>query len=249
MRRLLILLTLLLGLAVPAPAAEPIAGKEFGQRLMGYYQHPDPQAAFGWLLALDDAAMAREDAVDLLAVFYLHVLKANPALAASFVDHAVRARPKAALGAALAIWLADLPAKEALVGRLAKTGKIAPDRLAEVKAVAPFVKEELEVVSPHDLDLLWTSFFATGDTDYVRFIAGYLPYLLPKAQVAELIRSDDPAARRAATAALLGGAAAWSLSANARVHAPVQATLAELAAMPDDPIGKAAKALLERQAR
>lgn len=232
------------GVAVPA-TANPLDGREIGGRMMHYYEQPDPRAAIAWLPAVDASAFADPGAVDIFAAFYLHIVKADPSLAGALSDAALAAPKPAALAAALAIWMADHPDKEALVQKLAGAGGIGAAGMERLRRLQPFSKDTFAVNSPHDIDILWASFFATGDSDYVAFIAQFLPHLLPKQRMAELARDDDDESRKKFELSLLAGTAAGSLSSLAREHPRVRQTLEAMARDWPKPIGPAVAALLE----
>ncbi len=231
-------------LAIPA-MAEPLDGREAGRRMMHYYEQPDPRAAIAWLPAMDSAAFANAGAVDIFAAFYLHVVKADPSLAGTLADAALAAPAPAALAAALAIWMADHPEKNALVQRLADAGGLGANGMERLQGIQPFSKDTFAVHSPHDIDILWAAFFATGDTDYVAFVAQFLPYLLSKERMGELARADDDESRKAFELSLLAGTAAGSLSSLAREHPRVQQTLEAMARDWPKPVSSAVAALLE----
>ncbi len=246
-KRLLAALALVLGLSWPGLAAADAAdGRHLGERVMSYYVSPDPHAAFGWLTTVDPATLERPEGANLIAVFYQHLLQADPGLLPALVaavSPAETPAPTVAV-AATAIWMSGVAGREAAVERLAAGGRIPPDRLEVLRGFPVFSKQALVAMSPHHLDLCWVSFFATGDTDYVAKVAAILPALLPPDRMDELAARDDPESGRAFRRALMAGAAAWSLVANARSHPAVRLRLEAIAAG-DDQVANAVRALLD----
>lgn len=246
LRAAIVMLVLLAG-AADAWAAEA-ATPRLGDRMMDYHNAPNPIAAFGWLAESDSAALASPQAVDLVALFYAHILRAHPELTARFVEGLLRPEVggRAVLVGATAVWLAGGSDRNVHVATLAGDGRLAPESAKTLKGFASFDKEALRAESPHEMDLCWISFFATGDGDYVEKVAEALPNLLPPALMEQLAGREEPEARIAFQRSLIAGAASWSLLANAERHPAVAERLRAIALSREDRVGVAAKVLVQR---
>lgn len=244
MRGLLSLVVVVcLAWAVPA-AAQPIDGRRFNDLMSTYYQHPDPAVALGWLRRLESQALQRPDAIDIVATFYLHILRAHPAQASGLVAAVENASGPVALTAATAVWLAGVPGRDALLGQLRAAGRLSESEVARLTGFATFDATAFQPESAHDLDLCWASFYATGEPMWLEKVARHLPYMLPRDAMEELARRNDPAARQIFERALVARAAAWSLVSHARRHERVKAAMLSLAEGPDK-MHKAMRALVD----
>lgn len=242
-RLLGLLLAVCLVWAGPA-GAETIDGRRLNDLLSGYYRSPDPAAALRWLPQVDPAALQRREAVDIVATFYLHLLRSDPALGRPFVDGLREAPAPAVLAAATAVWLAGLPDRAALLEHLRDTGRLSDAEAAKLTRFPAFDPASFVPVTAHELDLCWVAFYATGDERYVAKVAGHLPYMLPRDEMVALGKRDEPALRQVFERAMVARAAAWSLVSHAQFHPRVLAALQTLA-QGQDRMHKAVKALLE----
>lgn len=229
--------------AVPA-AAQPIDGRRFNDLMSTYYQRPDPAAALGWLPQLESQALQRPEAIDIVATFYLHILRANPTLARGLVASVEHAAGPVALTAATAVWLAGVPDRDSLLARLRAAGRLSESEVARLAGFATFDSASFQPEGAHELDLCWASFYATGESLWLEKVARHLPYMLPRDAMEELARRDDPAARQIFERALVARAAAWSLVSHARRHERVKAAMLSLAEGPDK-MHKAVRALVD----
>lgn len=227
-----------------AESSGPIDGRRLTDLMAGYYLAPDPTAALGWLPRVEPQALQRADAIDIVAMFYLQVLRAYPAGANGFVEAVSSAGGPAVLTAATAVWLSGLAEREALLGRLLATGRLSETEVSRLTGFAPFDTASFMPQTAHELDLCWAAFYATGDTAFIEKVARHLPYMLPKDAMVELGRSNEPGARAVFERALVARAAAWSLVSHARRHEPVMAALRALS-VGEEKVNKAVKALFD----
>ncbi len=210
--------------------------------IQGYHHDPDPEAALAWLterdmsplLAAGDEA-TRTHRLAVLTAFFAQVLKGAPApLVGTLPDRLPADRPDNAMVAALAIAMADLPHSGRLLVEIAKAGRLEPKLVASIRKRPPFRFDRLRAQSPYDLDLLWVSFFATGEAVYIERIAeAVVPPRPPDA-----LPADDPAAaalaeQRTAVAVL----AHETLTRGAATHSGVRRALDRLARSRDDRVG------------
>jgi hypothetical protein len=234
--------------ATPAGAAGsssgPIDGRRLNDLMSGYYLTPDPKAALAWLPRVEPQVLQRPEAIDLMAMFYIHLLRANPGLAGSLVDAAGGGAGPAVLVAATAVWMSGLPDRADLLGRLRATGRLSETELNRLARFPVFDPVAFAPQSAHELDLSWAAFYATGDATYIEKVARHLPYMVPKDTMMELGKSDDPVARAVFERALVARAAAWSLVSHARRHERVMTALRSLA-VGEDKMNKAVQALFD----
>ncbi len=132
-----------------------------------------------------------------------------------------------------ALWQANSEASLKVLARW-------PDKNREktiqtIKQTPPIDLETLSIISPEMLDMLWATFFASGNPRYVERIIGVLD--LPT-------DSDQKQAR--INNLLLVGAAKWSLSSNAVQHDLVHQTCERFANNDNPVISRAITEILER---
>lgn len=228
-----------------APAgADAIDGRRLNDLMATYYQTPDPAAALGWLPRVEAQALQRPEAIDIVATFYLHVLRGEPALARGFVESVGASSGPAVLTAATAVWLAGLADRDDLLARLRATGRLSETEVATLTRFPTFNPATFLPESAHELDLCWASFYATGEAVYLEKVARHLPYMLPRDTMMELAKRDEPGLRLIFERALVARAAAWSLVSHAKRHERVMAAM-ETLALGEDKMHKATKALMD----
>ena len=107
--------------------------------------------------------------------------------------------------AALALWFSRVDGRDRLLQRLSEGGSPRLTKyVQELRADTAPDLTTLDARSPVELDMLWASFFATGDDRYVL----------------RVIRALS-AAPQDKSPAIVAAAARWSLTANARQHSAV----------------------------
>jgi hypothetical protein len=169
-----------------------------------YYANPQPRrtvAAMRFFSARGDLERNPQP----IAVFFGQVFAQNPKSVPFWVDD-LRALPdEAHFVTALALWFSRVPDRDALLERLGEGGSTRVTHyVALVKSdVAPDLTT-IEVRQAVELDMLWASFFATGDTRFLEPIVRVIPPYMEPGSKAPL-----PAGAR------------WSLASNSVAHSTV----------------------------
>jgi hypothetical protein len=189
---------------------------ELGKWVTFYYEHPEPARLDEALLYY--ASSRRFDAEPMrlpTAQFFAVILRAHPDRVAAFAEAAGKSGSKNAHWEALQVlWLVNTPASLALLRSVPQTwpgfahGEVVKELLGTPAKDVTASRPE----SPTDLDMLWLTFFATGDALPLKRISSVLEF-------PEQIQMDD---------VLLADAARWSLTSNAKQHPRVLALLKEL---------------------
>lgn len=248
MFRLLPRALLILIMATGAALAQPVAMESF---IAGYYRSPDPAEAVDRLAALDlddylptDDSGRREHGIVLLSTFYAHVLHGAPDAADRLIARTIETEnPEKALIAAVAIARSGMSGSAVALDRLDRAG-VLPDGVWEgIRAMQPYPFPAMEPRTHPELDVMWMSFFATGDALYVERVAERLATL----DEAELAAGEVTAApgkdTLIDTVAAVG--AYWSLEANARQDDRVLSILRRIAEERSDRVGRIAGAIVE----
>ncbi|MEO3432539.1 hypothetical protein [Inquilinus sp. CAU 1745] len=239
---------LILVMATGAALAQPITMDSF---IAGYYRSPDPAEAVDRLAALDfdsylptDDAARREHGIVLLSTFYAHVLHKAPDAADRLIGRTISAEdPEKALVAAIAIARSGMSGSAVALDRLARAGAL-PDGVWEgIRAMQPYPFPTMDPRTHPELDVMWMSFFATGDALYVERVAGRLA-ALDEAELAAgevtAVPGENPLID---TVAAVG--AYWSLEANARQDDSVLSILRRIAEERSDKVGRIAGMIVE----
>lgn len=211
---------------------------DFGAYLMTYYRNPDPGEALDRLIHVDfDPDRFSLEWASLVSVFYAHLFRQDPEFARSTLVRlsAMTQNPgdrHNALIVGLALFKSGLFTEGDLSIDVRPTGGTQEARdLLEKRFEFEMFSPEI----PHDLDLCWMSFFATGKDEYVWKIADYLRFQ----DAATLQTSGDGQA--VVMNALMSAAAKWALSVNAREHEEVRRALMEYAREHSDTAGTEAR--------
>lgn len=248
MFRLLPRALLILVMATGAALAQPVAMESF---IAGYYRSPDPAEAVDRLAALDlddylptDDSGRREHGIVLLSTFYAHVLHGAPDAANRLIARTIETEnPEKALIAAVAIARSGMSGSAVALDRLARAG-VLPDGVWEgIRAMQPYPFPTMEPRTHPELDVMWMSFFATGDALYVERVAERLATL----DEAELAVGEVTAApgKDALIDIVAAVGAYWSLEANARQDDRVLSILRRIAEERSDRVGRIAGAIAE----
>lgn len=185
--------------APPAAAeAEPAGELDVGAFMAGYARDPQPGRLADLLLRADRLGVISDDTAGPLAAFAAAVLREHPARAPALARRAAEGSAQCEALFWQAVWLAGTP--ETAAALLAATSARLEVRatLEALRAQPPPILLGLPLDAPGVLDLLWSTYLASGDPRYVVRIASAL----------DLVDSED-AGRR-----LVGEAARWSLRAN-----------------------------------
>lgn len=189
---------------MPAPKAITTEG-QLDDWMSHYYEHPQPDltcSAFAFMAA--KGVISPDNGLP-TATFLARLLEQNPSNAEEWRKCLSLAGDDTATTVAFAFWitrneselnamLADKPDAR-LEANIREIGQHSPPDL---------LKDEID--TPTFLDMLWGSFFATGDAKYVLRVMDALPFSNEKKDVRKI---------------LVGGAARWSLASNAAQHEKV----------------------------
>lgn len=225
--------------------AEAQAMADFMER---YYRNPQPLEAIDRMVDLDvgvfiQAARAAAEAqgVAILSTFMAHVLHAHPELVPVLAGRlaAVR-RPRNALVGAHAIVTAGVPAAPAALDTLASAGLLDDESRRALAGAPDYPFPRMQPQTHFDIDIFWTSFFATGDRLYVEKVAEALTYW--ESDAMERLPREYPALTDEAQAmaiieVTMAIVAHGTLTSNARRHPAVLSALDALAARRTDKVG------------
>jgi hypothetical protein len=196
------------------PERSPGAALDIGAFMAGYARTPAPGRLGELVVEADRQQLVNEDTAGPLAAFLGAAFRLAPDAIAGAARAAAAASGQAEALLWQGVWLAGTPQAAAALWT-------ATSERPEVRATLDSLREQpapilllLPLEAPGVLDLLWSSWLASGDARYVVRVATALPMV------------DDAAPERQAVAA----AARWSLRANAADDARVRTALEEAAA-------------------
>ncbi len=252
---LLVLLAALLAAAPPSARAQPAAPQDaveaeaqaMADFMERYYRNPQPMEAVNRMVDLDIDTFiqaAREAAeaqgIAILSTFIAHVLHANPDLVPVLAGRLAAARrPQNALVGAHAIVTSGVSA-EAALDMLAEAGLLDAETRAGLAAAPPYPFRAMRPRTHFDIDIFWTSFFATGDRLYVEKVAEALTYWESEAMERlprEYPALSDQAQAMAIVEVTMAIVAHGTLTSNARRHPAVLSALDGLSATRTDKVG------------
>ena len=178
---------------------------ELGRWLTGYYQKPEPERISPALKYLSDTPLIESNAVMPTVAFFSALLKKDNAILKSvFDDVALNGSENAKVMLVNVLSLMNTPESKALLEEARNTW--------ESQRLQAIVKQQITkphpsldtapIDSPQVLDMLWGTFFATGDEAPVKKIISVI-HLEKDGHEGEI---------------MLGGAANWSLASNARQY-------------------------------
>lgn len=175
-----------------------------------YYVYPQPDLTVKAILVSEQIGfLDRPTAAAPLIGFFSQIFSQNPDKLPAWILELkpLKQNHKAIIYTAL--WLANTNESRKQAAILLK--ELAPDAQASItKSTAKVVPiQNMEICSPAVLDMLWTSFFATGDEKYVKRIISVLPW--------------SQASEHNGEKKMVGYSAKWSLSSNAVQHKRVMA--------------------------
>jgi hypothetical protein len=221
-----------------AQAVAQIQDDSFLAFVETYYRDPQPDAALAWMeriapTMMDEVLVVADpqgQRFALVAGFFTHVLRSRPDQIPIWTDRLIAVdQPNLSAIGALAIASTGLDASAPALDRLRQTGTI-PDETAIALADVPaYPFPTLQVTGSIDLELMWLSFYATGNTLYVR-------------RVAETMRYAEQGDAGVALAAF----AYVSLAERVTTHPAVLETLRTIASQRSDIVGQSAGELVEQ---
>ena|ERR1051326_2834129 len=187
--------------SAPANTAITTEG-QLDEWMSHYYEHPQPGLTCSAISFMSVKGIISPDNGLPTATFFARLLEQNPSRAQEWRECFTLAGDDAATTIAFALWMTKNESE--LKGMLAaKPDARVEENLREIGQHAPpdLMKDEID--TPTFLDMLWGSFFATGDEKYVFRVIEALAFL------------DD---KRDVQKTLIGSAARWSLASNAAQH-------------------------------
>jgi hypothetical protein len=189
-----------------AGAADRARPEELDRWMAYYYADPRPDEVATALRAIENQGLFEKDSVQApLSGFFAEIFRTNPDRVAEWIKP-YRGVPNRHIIYS-ALWMADSVQSKAALESLAKAAS--PDeakRLKELISSAPPTAASMELDSPASLDYLWGSFMASGSDAPVLRLIDQMKRANTRGNISE---------------SLIGGAAQWSVSANARQHSKV----------------------------
>jgi hypothetical protein len=169
-----------------------------------YYANPHPERTLSGIRFFSHKGALRK-AQQPLAVFFGRVFAQNPNSLGKWIEELRRGPEDQQFFAGLALWFSDVTDRDHLLEILAKDGSTSLRTYVNaLRGDRPPDLTSIEMRQPVELDMLWASFFATGDARYV-------------VRVSEALASS-PGQR---SDAIVAAAARWSLTSNALAHSLV----------------------------
>ena len=195
--------------------------EQLNEWMMHYYQHPRSDLTVSAVeFMAKSGELANKGAQAPIGAFLGQVFIQNPQKVEPWFSQLKNGEDNQKQVLALALWIANTEAFAHFLQTLEPGSS--PSVSEYVKGLLATRSPDLltdEVTNAGFLDMLWGSFFATGDERYVRRIIGKLPWA----------KTDNIQQE------LIGGAAQWSLTSNAAQHVRVlDICKAELSTLPAD---------------
>ena len=209
-----------------AGAQERVTPDQIEQWMAYYYLAPHPEEVASALEAVTAKGFFENDDVQApLSGFFTEIFRANPDRIGGWVKPYVGIPNRHILYSAL--WMANSKEGRAALEQMAQSA--APEEAKTLRGLAsspPPTVESMAIDSPATLDYMWGYFSASGSDKPVLRVIDQMKLVNTKGN---------------ASAILIGGAAQWSVSANARQHEKVLKIVKENAKTADPET----KALLE----
>jgi hypothetical protein len=189
-----------------ASANEAAPAEQLEQWMTYYYLSPKPSQVPQALKAVaDEGLFENEDALAPLSGFFSEVFRANPTKLEEWVKPYAGVPKRYILYSAL--WMANTRQSKSALAYLANAASAEESKeLKEFLASQPPTIESMSIDSPASLDYLWGCFMGSGSEVPVLRIIDQLKLVNAQGDIG---------------ATLIGGAAQWSVSANARQHEKV----------------------------
>jgi|SRR5208282_113733 hypothetical protein len=208
--------------AVPVVFATPSTidtREQLNEWMMHYYQHPQPDITVSAIEFMSrEGTLSKAAAQPPIAAFLAQVFAQNPEKVQGWQTRLSAGGEDESRMMALAFWISgNEPLLKAMAG--GPSASVAEYAKKLLSDRAPDLLKD-EITNAGFLDMLWGSFFATGDEQYVLRIISAVPLAKTEGDVTKM---------------LIGGAARWSLTSNAVQHPKVMEICeAELKRLPDD---------------
>ena len=261
--RLLAAIGLILSMITPGLTQQRSAPQPTADELlmMNFYTDPQPARLVGFLERYEKIGQGWQPFPP-VAGFFAIVFRRHPDWIGKLIPDQPDSRTAVAVAAALQ--LAGQPALEGSVqSRLTNAG--ADASLSAELANLPLRLEELHVVTPTHLDLLWGASFASGDERYARMIADFLAETANRSELIDIDVAKTVLARMGGPQEILGqlkdkygeqvarqiifaSVAAWGIEANAQQQPFVDGFLTKyIAENPNSGTAKLLSALRPRR--
>jgi hypothetical protein len=189
MQPIRLFLALILASTLTAAAVEPDPAQGLSNRIMTYYQHPEPDRFVELVKSMVLLDMLRGNRPDMYVMFLGKIMAQNPAKIAGWLDELAfleELEPKNAAVLHRAAWYSGTAeAKAWLVAH-------GHQDLAQ-REPPPLLSNTLMTFEPYHLDLLWEWFFATGEDEPIHRIISCFQ-LVPVAPLADSIEIPPPVA-------------------------------------------------------
>lgn len=220
--------------AQSSPPTSP-ATKQLGEDMQTYFRNPTPKIMVDRLATLPSADFRTPQLPYLFAAFFCHLIDASPDTADLMVDRAVNGGLELKAVVVQSLVFSHHPRRIELINRLGGSA------VTKDLSTTGTDFRTIRITHPTHLDMLWVSFFATGDGVYVERIAETLNRFETEERLRELAAraKNDPSVNAPLLDGLIGRAAAWSLSANGRKIPEVRTALANYVARTNDPLAGA----------
>ena len=198
-----------------APVKEITSLDALSRWMTYYYLHPQPELLIPALIFADKQGLIQGDSAAPLQAFTSKVLAQNPQKLKEWFS---QFGPMSSNGKTLlltAIWWSNSKESKDLLDKIASElpEKSRSEFNNQLKNAPPAI-ETMDISSPDVLDMLWASFSATGDTQYVKRLMTTLPWG----------RNDSKDLPKM----LIASAARWSLVSNIIQHARVKECCQEM---------------------
>lgn len=205
---------------LPGVPEKPMTVEEMGKFLTGYYLSPAPAkipAAFAAFLRFDEDSVGKKNYDPLMWLCgFAELYKLNPQLRPELAKAA--AKYSAVHREYVALILADAGAKE---DELKDADPELRRMFSELKGREKSPLAFDQITNASQLDALWMKFFVTGGYEPIRRLVGELRKrdgAMTAEEIKKLGRKPTGAEMKRFMDGIIGGAAEWSLTSNAKQH-------------------------------
>ena len=206
---------------LPGAPKKPMTAEAMSKFMTDYYKAPDPAkipAAFAAFLRFDDENSGKKRSYDPLMWLcgFTELYRLNPQLRPSLIRGAANYSGYHKLFVALI--LAEVGAAES---ELKDADTELRQLFGEIKSRGKTPLSFDEITNPAQLDALWTIFLVTGKVEPIRRLVNEMrtrPDAMTLEEAKKLGRKPTEAEMKRIMSGLIGNAAEWSLSSNAKEH-------------------------------
>jgi hypothetical protein len=181
---------------------------EFSNWVTYYYLSPQPQRLSSGLKYFCNSKLYNNELMLPMMSFFVAALKDKDAiLEKTYVEMNKSGTNTQRIFFLDVLWLINTNKSRNLIDKAANewTAEAVQNKIKQQKQSRPYDALIIPIVSPQVLDMLWATFFATGNEEAIQRII----YALPLAD------------EKQASKLLIGNAAKWSLESNAKQHKKV----------------------------